>query len=94
MEGQYVMEKTNSLTFFSSSINKSSLTKTCMAVFYIRSVPGTISAMLSLPKPSTNHRGPQFNKHCRRYTVNNKSRYGYEAAVSRLYHASSCWTKY
>jgi hypothetical protein len=40
------------------------LAQTCMGVFFIRYVTGTIFAMLFLLEPPEDRRGPQCEKHC------------------------------
>jgi hypothetical protein len=42
---------------------KAVLAQTRISVFFIRSVSDTIFAMLFLPKPPADRRGPQFEKH-------------------------------
>jgi hypothetical protein len=43
---------------------KALLTQIYMGVFFFRSVSDSIFAMLFLPKPPADRRGPQFDKHC------------------------------
>jgi hypothetical protein len=70
IEGQEVMERTNSLLSVEGKPAKAVLAQTCMGVFLISSASDTISAKIFLPKsPAEANRsgppavqGPQFYK--------------------------------